>query len=596
MNERRGRGPQTERNRVAFLIFFGAVVMGLFVLRLVSLQIMNGQEYLEKASSTYTYRFDITAARGDVVDRYGRSLATNTAGYNVVINNVMRGDADLNALLQQLVAIMEKEGEPWNDTMLVSEADERGSYSFTARPESESEQNRVATLKEALGLQQYATADNVMARIVEEFKLESYDPHWQRVLGGIRYQMRLEDFSNNNNFTFATNVSINTMATVKERSLSLPGVEIVETALRSYPDGTLLPHVLGSVGKITREQWVADDYALRSEGYRMSDLIGQSGLESLYEAELRGEDGEKEIVCNADGEILSTQVTEEPVPGQTVVLTVDKDFQQKVNQIVESNILRMRSENAENKGKEATAGAAVVIDVKNGGILASANYPSYDLNLYSSHYSEYASDEALPLYNRAFQGLYSPGSTFKPAVAAAGLIGGLVTERDKIACYNPYSFYTDYTPRCLQHGHKGPINVVDALRYSCNIYFYDVGRRLGIDKYDEMAYRLGLAGKTGLEVNEATGQLTTQEDENYGKGLELQAAIGQGNTLVSPVQLATYAATLANNGTRYRTHLVAGLQDTNTGEMVYEVQPEILEQIEDTNGAFETIRQGMIGA
>ncbi|MBQ5754905.1 MAG: peptidase, partial [Oscillospiraceae bacterium] len=151
-------------------------------------------------------------------------------------------------------------------------------------------------------------------------------------------------------------------------------------------------------------------------------------------------------------------------------------------------------------------------------------------------------------------------------------------------------------PRCLQHGHKGPINVVDALRYSCNIYFYDVGRQLGIDRYDEMAYRLGLAGKTGLEVNEATGQLTTQEDENYGKGLELQAAIGQGNTLVSPVQLATYAATLANNGTRYRTHLVAGLQDTNTGEMVYEVQPEILEQIEDPNGAFETIRQGMIGA
>ena len=595
MNDKGGRGQKTEQRRVAFLIGLGALVMAIFLLRLIKLQVLEGKSYREQASSTYTYSFDITAARGNIVDKYGRSLATNTTGYNVVLNNVMRGEADLNTILQELVTIFQENGESWNDTMLVSEPDENGHYTFTAAEDNESEQTRLATLKTALGLQQYASADNVMEKIVETFKLEEYDPYWQRILGGIRYQMKLEEFSNNNNFTLATDVSVKTMATIKERSLSLPGVEIVETSLRSYPDGTILPHVLGSVGKITREQWVADDYALRDKGYKMSDLIGQSGLELVYEDELRGSDGTQEIVCNSDGEIQSTTVTKEPVPGKTVVLTIDKDFQEKVQQALENRILTLQQTAAEGVGKEAKAGAAVVIDVKTGGILALANYPNYDLNLYSSNYSEYAQDESLPLYNRALQGLYSPGSTFKPVVAATGLTSGTITADETVNCTNPYSFYTDYQPRCLQLGHRGPINVINAIKFSCNIFFYDVGRRVGIEAYDTMAYKLGLATPTGVEVSEAVGQLTTKEDENYGNGLELQAAIGQGNTLVTPVQLATYAATLANNGTRYRTHLVAGLQDTNTGEMIMEVEPEVVEQVEDTNGAFETIRQGMIG-
>lgn len=586
--------PENQQPRVVLMIALASAVLVLFLLRLVYLQVIEGNHYLERADNTTSYRFNITAARGEIVDCYGRSLATNTTGYNLVMNNLMLGENDLNDTLKTLVEILQTSGDAWNDATPISSPDADGHYSFTDG-DNTSDQNRLAAIKTNLGLQQYATADEVMSAIVAKYELENYEPAWQRILGGIRCQMTSEDYSNYTNFTLATGISDRTVATVKERSLSLSGAEIVETSMRSYPDGTVLPHVLGSVGKILREQWVADDYALRRKGYAMNDLIGRGGLEAVYEDRLRGQDGSLQVVKDSDGVIQSSQVVEKPQPGQTVMLTVDTDFQKEVQAALENRILTLQQTKPAHSGQEANAGAVVVLDVKTGGILATATYPTYDLNQYSATYSDLAAQNPSPLLNRAFNGLYTPGSSFKPAVAAAGLLNGVITPTSTVNCVNPYVYY-DYRPTCLQHGHSGPIAVSDALKYSCNIFFYDTGVRTGLETYNAMAQRLGLAVQTGVEVGESTGWLTTPQDENFTSSLIVQAAIGQANTMVTPVQLATYAATIANKGVRYRTHMVAGFRDTNTGEILETVDPVVEDTIVDNVGAFDAIEQGMIGA
>ena len=409
--------------------------------------------------------------------------------------------------------------------------------------------------------------------------------------------MEQEDFSNLNNFILAENVSDQTVAAIKERSLTLPGVEIAETSARSYTDGTILPHVLGRVSKITAERWkVVDEngqvtYPLRDKGYAMNDVIGISGLESVYEDELRGKDGVETITRDANGVIIDTSITTEPQPGKTVMLTVNSEFQKAVDEALARNIQQI----AETYGTAASAGAVVVLDVKDGSVLACSNYPSFDQNLYSTQYSEYSADPGLPLYNRALQGLYTPGSTYKPSVALAALLSGTITKDETVYCNGVYTYFKDYHPKCTRHGHSGDIDIVTAIKWSCNIFFYDVGRRTTSDVYDAYAYRLGLGVATGVEVGESTGRLTTKQDSNYTESLEVQAAIGQGNTVVTPVQLATYAATIANKGVRYRTHFVKALLDTNTGEVLEEVQPEIVDIIEDNMGAFDLVEQGMIG-
>ena len=583
--------------RLALLVAAALVVFALYALRLIFLQLVHGEEFAAQATNTTEYRFNVTAARGDIVDSAGRRIATSTTSYNVELSKLLIGDNDLNETIRSAVEILQANGESWNDGLLIGYADESGNYAFTGDPASETDQKAIAAVKEALGLQQYATADDVMARLIEEYQLEDYAPAWQRILGGIHYQMEQEAFSNVNNFTLAENVSDKTVATVKEHSLTLPGVEIAQTSVRSYTDGTILPHVLGRVGKITAEMWRVTDengqvtYPLRDKGYAMNDVIGISGLESAYEDELRGQDGVETITRDSDGVIIDTSVTTEPQPGKTVMLTINSEFQKAVDEALARNVQQI----AATYNVDASAGAVVVIDVKTGAILACSNYPSYDQNLYSTQYAEYSANPGLPLYNRALQGLYTPGSTYKPSVAIAALLSGVIDHSSTVNCTGVYNYYKDYHPRCTQHGHSGNVDVVTALKWSCNIFFYDVGRRTTSDVYDSYAYRLGLGVPTGVEVSESTGRLTTKEDSNYTDSLEIQAAIGQGNTVVTPVQLATYAATIANKGVRYRTHFVKALLDTNTGEVLEETQPEIVDVIEDDKGAFDTVEEGMVG-
>ena len=591
---------KTAIRRMRVLVAAACILMLLYGLRLIFLQLVNGDDFKSQATNTTDYKFTVTAARGDIVDSRGERIATSVTGYNVVLNKLLMGDEDLDGMLQKIVELLRANGESWNDTLLISQPDAAGNYTFTAEEGSTKDQKALAAMKDNLGLQQYATANDVMEKLVEDYDLASYPLSWQRTLGGIHYEMQLQAFSNVNNFIMAENVSEATVATIKEHSLSLPGVEIVETSTRSYEQSTVLPHVLGRVGKITAEKWKVTDengqttYPLREKGYNMNDIIGISGLESAYEDELRGKDGVETITRNSDGVIVDTALTTVPEPGHTVQLTIDSRFQKAVDKALAENIDMINR--VYNTGSmKAAAGAAVVLDVKDGSVLAASNYPSFDQNLYATQYSEYSADESLPLFNRALQGLYTPGSTFKPAVAVAALDSGLINQYSTVFCNGVYTFYKGYSPRCTRHGHSGNIDVVTAIKWSCNIFFYDVGRRTTSDVYDAYAYKMGLGTRTGVEVNEATGRLTTKNDSNYTASLDIQAAIGQGNTVVTPVQLATYAGTLANRGVRYRTHFVKAILDTNTGKVLQETQPEVMDVIEDRGDTFDLVRQGMIG-
>ena len=358
---------------------------------------------------------------------------------------------------------------------------------------------------------------------------------------------------------------------------------------RLWPDGTLLPHALGTVGPITAEQWET----LAGTGIAMDADIGQSGLEAAYESLLHGTDGRVRVTAGEEGAV-SEQETAAPQPGATLVLTLDAAFQQSVQSALTDYLHTLQTTKSAGSGREANAGAVVVVDVRTGGILAAANSPSYDLSLYRSEYAALAADAAAPLLDRVAQGLYAPGSAFKPAVAAAALSSGLITTSDTVRCTGTYRYYSDYQPGCLQISHSGPVSLVQALKYSCNIYFYDVGRRLGVDAFSRAAEHLGLAADTGVETAQADGSLTWTTDENYREGLTLQAAIGQGNTAVTPLQLASYAASLANNGTRLRLHYADRALDGTTGEVVWQAEAEVLDTMPGGEAVFGPIREGMI--
>ena len=364
-------------------------------------------------------------------------------------------------------------------------------------------------------------------------------------------------------------------------------VRAAARGVRTWPNGTLLPHALGFTGPITAEQWPT----ARRRGLAMDAVIGQSGLETAYDDLLRGQDGRVLVNTGFDGAVRRTVPLREAAPGATLVLTVDSALQKELQNALLSQIEVLRTTKAAGAGRECRAGAAVVVDVQTGGILAAASVPGFDLNRYRADYAALSADAAAPLLDRVCQGLYAPGSAFKPAVAAAALTAG-IDPAATVNCTGRYGFYSGYQPGCLQYGHGGPVDLRTALEYSCNIFFYDVGRRLGVDVFSAMARQLGLATPTGVEITEAQGRLTWSSDENYQAGLTLMVAIGQGNTAVTPLQLAAYAATLANCGQRPALHFADHAVNAATGETVWQYAPTFT-TVPGGEGVFGPIRDGM---
>ena len=365
-------------------------------------------------------------------------------------------------------------------------------------------------------------------------------------------------------------------------------VRAAARGVRTWPNGTLLPHALGFTGPITAEQWPT----ARRRGLAMDAVIGQSGLEAAYDDLLRGQDGRVLVNTGFDGAVRRTVPLREAAPGATLVLTVDSALQKELQNVLLSQIEVLRTTKAAGAGRECRAGAAVVVDVQTGGVLAAVSLPDYDLASWRQNYAALATAQGAPLVNRVLNGQYAPGSAFKPAVAASALAAGIITPQSTVNCGGRYTYYAGYQPRCLQLGHRGAVSMVTALRHSCNIYFYDVGRRLGVDTFSATAQQLGLGAPCGTELPETTGRLTWSTDENYQAGLALMAAIGQGNTSVSPLQLAAYAGALARDGQRPALHFAQSTTDA-AGNITWQAQPDVLAQAPGGAAVFAPIREGM---
>ncbi|MEM1485069.1 penicillin-binding transpeptidase domain-containing protein [Oscillospiraceae bacterium PP1C4] len=568
-------------------------VMLLYSLRLMNFQVVHGDEYEKMLEAGWTTTQTIKAARGEILDRNGRPLAVNTIGRDVVIDQAFLAPGSTNAIILKLMAIMEAADEEWIDNLPITDT---APFAF-----KEGYEDKVASLKKTLGLGQYATVDDVMYHLKNEFKLEGMNDTDLRKVAGVRYEMKQRNFSMATPYTFASGIKIETVPKIKERSFELSGVNVVESTIRQYVSGDIAPHIVGQIGPIYAEEWGKLDQKL----YSMDGVIGKEGAELAFESYLKGKDGTRRVLLNSQNDVIDVVNEKEPVPGNTVVLTIDSQLQKVAQDALASKIEAMQKDLVNyppGKGHEADAGAVAVIDVKTGEPLALATYPSYNLSTFQKDYSQLATSKPERLLNRAVNGGYTPGSIFKPAIALAGLNEGVVSPTDHVYCGGVYTFFSGYQPRCLDV-HQD-INVVNALRYSCNIFFYDVGRRLGIEKIDEYTSKLGMGLPTGIEIPEYVGRVSSKElkaklhqgeDAKWQPADTVQTAIGQLDTRLSPLQLANYAATLATNGKRMKVSILKSVKSYTFDETVYEHKPEVAETI-DADMAFNTVREGMVAA
>lgn len=560
-------------------------------MKLVQYQIIDGQENFEKSNTSIRFQQNITAARGDIVDSFGVPIVSSQPVFNVIVNKAYLKNADINQRIMQVLNIFVNDLDKINDILPMEYT---APYNYILEKETEIER-----LKKTLELNVYAKEGDIIQKLVERYSMEEIPQEFWRAVGGIRYTMERDGYSLSNPYTIAKSVGMDMVSVISENSRELIGVEIYETSRRFYEDGTILPHVLGTIGPIYPQEYEE----LKDKGYKMNDTLGKDGLEKSYESYLKGKDGTIEIERNMYGEIVDKEVIVEPNPGNTLRLTIDKELQSRANELLKKQMDVLHSKETK-WGKEASGISIVVLNPKTGAVLAVANYPSYDLNLYSSNYSEYANDENNPLFNRALQGLYRPGSAFKPVVATGALQNGLIDENYRYTCNAFYHFYEKdlgWTPACALFRAHGNINVEEALKVSCNVFFYDLGRRLGIEDINKAAHNLGLGVKTGLEIPEKTGVIANPEQrkaqgQTWEAGDVIQASIGQSDTLVTTVQLATYAATLANRGKRMNTHIIESIEDYNGETTVYKTPITVLSEIEEKNNTFGIVQQGMLMA
>lgn len=347
--------------------------------------------------------------------------------------------------------------------------------------------------------------------------------------------------------------------------------------------------------------------------YDINSVIGKQGIEKYAEQYLRGEDGLAGVEQTKDGRSVYEETIKQTKPGNNVTLTIDADLQQAAEAALYETVTTMRTTASDaSEGLYADAGSVVAIDVNTGEILAMASYPTYDINTFGENYSQLLNDNAKPLINRAIAGEYAPGSTFKMLVAAAALEEGVITPNDTITDKGIYTYYKGYQPRCWayrQYGTThGTITVAGALRDSCNYFFYDVGRRLTIEKIDEYAEKYGFGQYTGIEIpsEEHKGVVASpenrkknpvkgvdgKEDTTWYPGDTLQASIGQSDTLVTPLQLACYVSMIANGGTRYKPHIIKSIED-KSGKTVSETKVEVVDEVVLDEASYRAITSGM---
>lgn len=580
--------------RVIILYILIAIFFLFCVIRLFNLQIVNGKTYKETSDTRMIRSYPIKAPRGEILDMYGRPLVTNSMGYFIQIQSMDKKDSTLNETILKLFSVTEGATLTYINDFPIKDV----SYKLNFSDNYTDEENKAAfeKWKEENDFEKSFTGKDVVKYLAEKYDVpDKYSEEEILKIVSVRYTMEERAFSITNPHIFATDIDITTLQRVKEHSFELPGVSVEVEPIRQYVNKNMAAHILGRTGII-----YADEYKkLKDDGYGMNDIIGKDGLEKVLEKYLKGDDGYKKVEQTKNGNVSQILSVKEAKTPNYAVLTLDSKLQAVTEEALKTQI----AQTAMDKGVDCRSGAAVAIDISDGGVLAMASYPSYDPQEYSKNYNELLNDSSNPLFNRALNGAYTPGSTFKPLTAIMALEEGIINPDTIIEDKGKYTFYApSYQPTCLiwrnTGATHGPINVSQAIGKSCNYFFYEIGRLGKIEKINEYAKKYGLGEATGIELSESTGILAGPEyreklDLEWYPGDTLQASIGQSDNMFTPAQLASYVATIVNKGKRYKLRLINEVKSYETGETVFKSQPEIISDYPISDKSFYAVKDGM---
>lgn len=583
------KNPHPSRRRVYVLLGFFCAFLVLFFAVLYDAQVVHGSENRARSITSNTASETVTASRGIITDRNGKVLVSNRLAYTLVVDKSSFGkdEAALNDAIWQLIQLCQEQGVTWNDTlpMTIGSSPQLTSKSLTESFREYLDDNKLPT---------DGGSAEVLAAMRKLYKVDdSYTDAQARLIVGVRYEL-----DGRSSYTFAEDVSTELLGRITDGKYR--GVTIKTAAARVY-NTKLAAHILGTVGAIWQEEWRSDEstgyVGYADKGYNMNDLVGKDGVEKAFEEYLHGNDGKRLITTDENGKITGELYTREPQPGGTVALTIDIDLQQVVEDTLASTIQGMIDKDSNERG-----GAAAVIQVGTGEVLAMASYPTYDLETFNQDYDELVKDERLPMFNRATQGVYAPGSTFKLCTSVAALEEGIITPSTIIEDKGIYTYYVDPQPMCWiwrqAHTTHGRINVSQAIVDSCNYFYYEVGRLTGIKKLDEYATAFGLGQSTGIEIGDVSGVLASPEwaeahDREWTDGQTITAAIGQSYNLFTPLQLANYVATLVSGGEHYEAHLLKNVKSYDSSRVVGVYGKGPLNDLNISDSTMAAVTKGM---
>lgn len=583
------KNPHPSRRRVYVLLGFFCAFLVLFFAVLYDAQVVHGSENRARSITSNTASETVTASRGIITDRNGKVLVSNRLAYTLVVDKSSFGkdEAALNDAIWQLIQLCQEQGVTWNDTLPMTTG---SSPQLTSKSLNESFREYLDDNK----LPTDGGSAEVLAAMRKLYKVDdSYTDAQARLIVGVRYEL-----DGRSSYTFAEDVSTELLGRITDGKYR--GVTIKTVAARVY-NTKLAAHILGTVGAIWQEEWRSDEstgyVGYADKGYNMNDLVGKDGVEKAFEEYLHGKDGKRLITTDENGKITGELYTREPQPGGTVALTIDIDLQQVVEDTLASTIQGMIDKDSNERG-----GAAAVIQVGTGEVLAMASYPTYDLETFNQDYDELVKDERLPMFNRATQGVYAPGSTFKLCTSVAALEEGIITPSTIIEDKGIYTYYVDPQPMCWiwrqAHTTHGRINVSQAIVDSCNYFYYEVGRLTGIKKLDEYATAFGLGQSTGIEIGDVSGVLASPEwaeahDREWTDGQTITAAIGQSYNLFTPLQLANYVATLVSGGEHYEAHLLKNVKSYDNSRVVDVYGKGPLNDLNISDSTMAAVTKGM---
>lgn len=576
-----------KRRVIALLVFFGAFLL-LFAVVLYDAQILHGGENRAKSISSNAASETVTASRGIITDRNGKVLVSNRLAYTLVFDRSgFADDAALNAAILRLVQLCEETGTGWNDTLPIGRV---GNFLRYSNARSETFDKFI----EKNDLTSGASGRQLLSELRELYHVdESLSEREARLIVGVRYELHSRD-----SYTFAEDVSTEVLSLITDGRYE--GVTIRTASARVY-NTALAAHILGTIGPIWQEEWSSNEdtgyVGYADKGYSMNDLVGKDGVEKAFESYLRGTDGRRLITTDETGKITGELYTREPQPGGTVALTLDIDLQADVEAALAETISGMIDKDSNERG-----GAAAVVSVGTGEVLALASYPTYDLSTFNEDYDELVNDQRLPMFNRATQGIYAPGSTFKMVTAVAALESGIITPSSIIQDRGIYTYYKDPQPMCWIYSQTGSthgrINVSQAITDSCNYFFYEVGRLTGIRTLDSYASQFGLGQSTGIEIGDSSGVLASPEwaeshDQEWTDGQTITAAIGQSYNLFTPLQLANYVATLVGGGDHYQAHLLKNVKAYDNSRLLYMYDDNPINTVEMSDTTLSAVTRGM---